>query len=207
MEGDTGHPVFETAYGRIAINICYGRHHPLNWMVRKRGGQAVARLGVMAAFWAGCVCSMAWEHQQQGMAREREPLGCITRSDGSMGAAVQCSARAGCVCSSGAGSRCKLLCFEVWRRCRLGLGTVAAWHGGASTTGYGALNTVLQCMDVGGCTNIIPSRPASHCCITPRHQGFGLNGAEIVFNPSATVGELSEPMWPIEARNAAIANR
>ena len=38
-------------------------------------------------------------------------------------------------------------------------------------------------------------------------QGFGLNGAEIVFNPSATVGELSEPMWPIEARNGAIANR
>jgi hypothetical protein len=37
-------------------------------------------------------------------------------------------------------------------------------------------------------------------------QAFGLNGAEIVFNPSATVGELSEPMWGIEARNAAIAN-
>ncbi|KAK7853623.1 beta-ureidopropionase [Quercus suber] len=44
---------------------------------------------------------------------------------------------------------------------------------------------------------------------------FGLNGAEIVFNPSATVGEFSEPMWPIEgillsisfiACNAAIAN-
>merc|ERR1739844_758566 len=32
------------------------------------------------------------------------------------------------------------------------------------------------------------------------------NGAEIVFNPSATVGSLSEPMWGIEARNAAIAN-
>ncbi|CAL2230554.1 unnamed protein product [Prunus armeniaca] len=37
-----------------------------------------------------------------------------------------------------------------------------------------------------------------------RHQyplnwlAFGLNGAEIVFNPFATVGELSEPMWPIE---------
>ncbi|KAL5054515.1 hypothetical protein RYX36_035197 [Vicia faba] len=68
MEGNTGHPVFETAFGKIAINICYGRHHPLNWLT------------------------------------------------------------------------------------------------------------------------------------------FGLNGAEIVFNPSATVGELSEPMWPIEARNAAIAN-
>jgi beta-ureidopropionase len=35
---------------------------------------------------------------------------------------------------------------------------------------------------------------------------FGLNGAEIVFNPSATVGALSEPLWGIEARNAAIAN-
>ncbi|XP_043464132.1 beta-ureidopropionase [Leptopilina heterotoma] len=67
-EGNTGHPVFETCFGRIAINICYGRHHPQNWMM------------------------------------------------------------------------------------------------------------------------------------------FGINGAEIVFNPSATVGELSEPLWPIEARNAAIAN-
>ncbi|EFN58757.1 hypothetical protein CHLNCDRAFT_34065 [Chlorella variabilis] len=68
MEGNTGHPVFETAFGKIGVNICYGRHHPMNW------------------------------------------------------------------------------------------------------------------------------------------QGFGLNGAEVVFNPSATVGELSEPMWPVEARNAAIAN-
>jgi beta-ureidopropionase len=68
MEGDTGHPVFETKFGKIAVNICYGRHHPLNWLM------------------------------------------------------------------------------------------------------------------------------------------FGLNGAEIVFNPSATVGALSEPLWGVEARNAAIAN-
>ncbi len=68
MEGDTGHPVFETQFGKIGINICYGRHHPLNWLM------------------------------------------------------------------------------------------------------------------------------------------FGLNGAEIVFNPSATVGALSEPLWPIEARCASIAN-
>jgi beta-ureidopropionase len=67
-EGDSGHPVFETAFGKIAINICYGRHHPLNWF------------------------------------------------------------------------------------------------------------------------------------------GFMTNGAEMVFNPSATVGALSEPMWPIEARAAAIFN-
>jgi len=68
MESDLGHPVFETTYGKIAVNICYGRHHPLNWLA------------------------------------------------------------------------------------------------------------------------------------------YGLNGAEIVFNPSATVGALSEPMWPVEARNAAITN-
>lgn len=68
MEGDTGHPVFATQFGKIAVNICYGRHHPLNWLM------------------------------------------------------------------------------------------------------------------------------------------FGLNGAEIVFNPSATVGALSEPLWPIEARCASIAN-
>ncbi len=68
MEGEDGHPVFDTDYGKIAINICYGRHHPLNWLM------------------------------------------------------------------------------------------------------------------------------------------FGINGAEIVFNPSATVGALSEPLWPIEARCAAIAN-
>lgn len=67
-EGNTGHPVFDTVYGKIAINICYGRHHPQNWMM------------------------------------------------------------------------------------------------------------------------------------------FGLNSAEIVFNPSATIGALSEPLWGIEARNAAIAN-
>merc|ERR1712188_64430 len=68
MEGDDGHPVFVTQYGKIGINICYGRHHPLNWLM------------------------------------------------------------------------------------------------------------------------------------------FGLNGAEIVFNPSATVGALSEPLWPLEARTAAVAN-
>lgn len=68
MEGDDGHPVFETDFGNVACNICYGRHHPLNWLM------------------------------------------------------------------------------------------------------------------------------------------FGINGAEIVFNPSATVGALSEPLWPIEARCASIAN-
>lgn len=68
MEGNSGHPVFDTEFGKIGVNICYGRHHPLNWMA------------------------------------------------------------------------------------------------------------------------------------------FGLNGAEVVFNPSATIGGLSEPIWPIEARNAAIAN-
>lgn len=33
MEGATGHPVFQTKFGNIAVNICYGRHHPQNWMM------------------------------------------------------------------------------------------------------------------------------------------------------------------------------
>lgn len=33
FEGNTGHPVFDTKFGKIAVNICYGRHHPLNWMM------------------------------------------------------------------------------------------------------------------------------------------------------------------------------
>ncbi|KAA8592925.1 hypothetical protein FQN60_018380 [Etheostoma spectabile] len=33
MEGDTGHTVFQTQFGNIAVNICYGRHHPLNWFM------------------------------------------------------------------------------------------------------------------------------------------------------------------------------
>ncbi|CAH4022644.1 beta-ureidopropionase-like [Pieris brassicae] len=41
FEGNTGHPVFETKYGRIAINICYGRHHPLNWLMFGLNGAEV----------------------------------------------------------------------------------------------------------------------------------------------------------------------
>jgi len=33
VEGNTGHPVFETQFGKIAINTCYGRHFPQNWMM------------------------------------------------------------------------------------------------------------------------------------------------------------------------------
>ena len=36
-------------------------------------------------------------------------------------------------------------------------------------------------------------------------QAYALNGAEIIFNPSATVGALSEPMWAIEGQLSKIA--
>ncbi|KAL3068065.1 hypothetical protein niasHT_038055 [Heterodera trifolii] len=39
MESTLGHPVFETAFGaKIAVNICYGRHHPQNWMMYALNG-------------------------------------------------------------------------------------------------------------------------------------------------------------------------
>jgi hypothetical protein len=38
-------------------------------------------------------------------------------------------------------------------------------------------------------------------------QAFGFNGAELVFNPCATVEGFTESMWGVEARYAAIANR
>lgn len=41
MESEMGHPVFETEFGRIAINICYGRHHPLNWLMYKINGAEI----------------------------------------------------------------------------------------------------------------------------------------------------------------------
>jgi beta-ureidopropionase len=41
FEGNTGHPVFETAFGKIAINICYGRHHPMNWQAFGMNGAEI----------------------------------------------------------------------------------------------------------------------------------------------------------------------
>ncbi|CAG5059329.1 unnamed protein product [Parnassius apollo] len=39
--GNTGHPVFDTKYGKIAINICYGRHHALNWLMFALNGAEI----------------------------------------------------------------------------------------------------------------------------------------------------------------------
>ena len=41
MEGNTGHKVFVTKYGKLAINICYGRHLPMNWMMYGLNGAEV----------------------------------------------------------------------------------------------------------------------------------------------------------------------
>lgn len=41
MEGNTGHQVFDTCFGRIGINICYGRHHPQNWMMYGLNGAEI----------------------------------------------------------------------------------------------------------------------------------------------------------------------
>ena len=41
MEGNDGHPVFETDFGKIGVNICYGRHHPLNWLAYGLNGAEI----------------------------------------------------------------------------------------------------------------------------------------------------------------------
>ncbi|XP_058801064.1 beta-ureidopropionase-like [Phymastichus coffea] len=41
MESTLGHPVFDTPYGKLAINICYGRHHPLNWLMYGLNGAEI----------------------------------------------------------------------------------------------------------------------------------------------------------------------
>lgn len=63
FEGDTGHPVFETAFGRVGVSICYGRHHPLNWMVRGGDGWTDGRTDVRMDV-CGCVwmCADVWMH-------------------------------------------------------------------------------------------------------------------------------------------------
>ena len=57
------------------------------------------------------------------------------------------------------------------------------------------------------CAHTWPIDNAHLCAVRAHAQAFAMNGAEIIFNPAATVGELSEPLWGVEARNAAIANR
>ncbi|XP_050350054.1 beta-ureidopropionase-like [Nymphalis io] len=39
--GNLGHPVFDTKYGKIAVNICYGRHHALNWLMFALNGAQI----------------------------------------------------------------------------------------------------------------------------------------------------------------------
>ncbi|XP_023314956.1 beta-ureidopropionase-like [Trichogramma pretiosum] len=41
MEGDTGHPVFDTEFGKIGVNICYRRQHPLNWLMFAANGAEI----------------------------------------------------------------------------------------------------------------------------------------------------------------------
>ncbi|XP_014212563.1 beta-ureidopropionase-like [Copidosoma floridanum] len=41
MEGNLGHPVFQTHFGRIGVVTCYGRHHPLNWLMYALNGAEI----------------------------------------------------------------------------------------------------------------------------------------------------------------------
>ena len=75
MEGNTGHRVFQTQYGRIAINICYGRHHPLNWLAYGLNGAEIvfnpsATVGALRY-------GMLVVHVQQGFSRGIKEALCL----------------------------------------------------------------------------------------------------------------------------------
>lgn len=80
----------------------------------------------------------------------------------------------------------------------------------ATQFGRIGVNVSLRCCAVASLPSLSSSQMSPQVCYGRHHplnwMMYGLNQAEIVFNPSATVGALSEPMWAIEARNAAIAN-
>lgn len=87
MEGNLGHPVFQTQFGRIAVNICYGRHHPLNWLMYSINGAEIifnpsATIGALRSLsrrmWEG---SWRWLSEQSGAtistSNNSEPWDCV----------------------------------------------------------------------------------------------------------------------------------
>ena len=49
LQGNTGHRVFNTIFGNLAVNICYGRKHPQNWMMYGREGSKCPQI-----FYSSC---------------------------------------------------------------------------------------------------------------------------------------------------------
>lgn len=39
--GTDGHQVFDTTYGKIAVTICFDRHHPQNWIMYALNGAEI----------------------------------------------------------------------------------------------------------------------------------------------------------------------
>lgn len=39
--GTTGHPVFETIFGKLGVSICFDRHHPQSWMMYALNGAEI----------------------------------------------------------------------------------------------------------------------------------------------------------------------
>lgn len=84
----------------------------------------------------------------------------------------------------------------MWLSGSVGRSSPSTWSGTLS----GGVCYVLV-LAVAGASPCDGDRPANEDAVT----WLGA-AAEIIFNPSATVGALSEPLWPLEARNAAVAN-
>ncbi|XP_072538140.1 beta-ureidopropionase isoform X1 [Salminus brasiliensis] len=65
MEGNTGHKVFQTQFGNIGVNICYGRHHPLNWLMYSMHG---AEIIFNPSATVGCLSEPMWSIEARNAA-------------------------------------------------------------------------------------------------------------------------------------------
>ncbi|XP_074212096.1 beta-ureidopropionase isoform X1 [Camelus bactrianus] len=82
MEGNLGHPVFQTQFGRIAVNICYGRHHPLNWLMYSVNGAEIifnpsATVGALSCGCESCTLHPPWRPAGKMLYSSRSSTVCL----------------------------------------------------------------------------------------------------------------------------------
>uniref|UniRef100_A0A8C1UE47 Ureidopropionase, beta n=1 Tax=Cyprinus carpio TaxID=7962 RepID=A0A8C1UE47_CYPCA len=81
MEGNTDHPVFQTQFGKIAVNICYGRHHPLSWLMYSIHG---AEIIFNPSATDGLLCEPMWPIEARNAAIANHCFTCAINRVGTL---------------------------------------------------------------------------------------------------------------------------